>query len=69
KPERWGEFECGYFAELDEKSAQLRKILEKAEQGPVTLLYDMGSGEYNVALAIRDYIELHKDMLTSKAAA
>ena len=29
----------------------------------------MGSDEYNVALAIRDYIETHKDMLTSKAAA
>ena len=69
KPERWGEFECGYFAELDEKTDQLRKILEKAEQGPVTLLYDRGSGEYNAAVAIRDYIEMHKDLLGGKLAA
>ena len=69
KPERWGEFECGYFAELDEKTDQLRKILEKAEQGPVTLLYDRGSDKYNVATAIRDYIELHKDLLGGKLAA
>lgn len=69
KPERWGEFECGYFAELDENTDQLRKILEKAEQGPVTLLYDRGSYEYNVAVAIRDYIEMHKDLLAGRAAA
>lgn len=69
KPDRWGEFECGYFAELDDKTAQLTKILEKAERGPVTLLYDHGPDEYNVAVAIRDYIETHKDMLLRKAAA
>ncbi len=69
KPERWGEFECGYFAELDEKTDQLSKILEKAERGLVTLLYDRGSYEYNAAVAIRDYIEMHKDTLIGKVAA
>jgi uncharacterized protein YeaO (DUF488 family) len=68
KPERWGEFECGYFAELDDKVPHLVKILEKAERGPVTLLYDRGTDEYNVAVAIRDYIETHRYMLIAKAA-
>ncbi len=69
KPERWAEFECGYFGELDEMMPQLSKILEKSEQGPVTLLYDQGTAEHNAAVAIKDYIESHKDILRGKAAA
>ncbi len=69
KPERWPEFECGYFGELDEKIPQLVKILEKSEQRPVTLLYDQGSIEHNTAVAIKDYIGSHKDILRGRAAA
>ncbi len=69
KPERWPEFECGYFGELDDHIPQLIKILEKSEQGTVTLLYDQGSGEHNTAVAIKDYIESHGDIIKGKAAA
>ncbi len=69
KPERWPEFECGYFGELDDQMPQLSEILEKSEHGPVTLLYDQGSAEHNIAVAIKDYMESHKDILKGKAAA
>ena len=56
KAERWGEFECGYFAELDEKMHRLQPVAEMAATGPVTLLYKEGGSEYNNAVAIKDYI-------------
>jgi len=56
KAERWGEFECGYFAELDTKKDRLQPVVEKAAHGPVTLLYKEGGREYNNAVAIKDYI-------------
>ncbi len=56
KAERWGEFECGYFAELDEKIHRLQPLVELAAHGPVTLLYKEGVSEYNNAVAIKDYI-------------
>ena len=69
KPERWGEFECGYFAELDGKFELVRQILDRARKGNVTLLYISGDEARNNAAAIRDYIEAKKDELTAKEAA
>lgn len=56
KAERWGEFECGYFAKLDGKKGRLQPVVESAAHGPVTLLYKEGGSEYNNAVAIKDYI-------------
>ena len=69
KPERWGEFECGYFAELDGKFELVRQILDRARKGNVTLLYISGDEARNNAAAILNYIEAKKDELTAREAA
>src|SRR3990172_13218099 len=55
KPERWAEFERGYFEELDGKFEHVRKVLDEAMEGTVTLLHDSGDSDYNPAVAVRDY--------------
>ena len=69
KPERWAEFERGYFEELDGKFEHVRKVLDEAMEGTVTLLHDSGDSDYNPAVAVRDYIEAKKDLLVGKSAA
>lgn len=69
RADRWGEFECGYFAELEQKTEHVNKVINRALIGTVTLLHNAEDDRYNSAVAIRDYIELKKDMLISKTAA
>lgn len=69
RQDRWGEFECGYLAELEQKIDHVNKVINNALIGTVTLLHDAEDDRYNSAVAIRDYIELKKDMLLTKAAA
>jgi uncharacterized protein YeaO (DUF488 family) len=69
KPERWGEFECGYFAELDDKYDHVMKVVDKAQSGTVTLLHGESDNRFNSAAALRDYIEMKKEMLLTRTAA
>ncbi|MGA2192361.1 MAG: DUF488 family protein [Nitrospirota bacterium] len=68
KAERWGEFECGYFGELDGKVKHLYRVLEESQSGPVTLLYGSGGSEFNIAVALRDYLELKGPQLVEQVA-
>ena len=58
-PARWEEFRNRYVAELDNKPDAWQPIVEKARQGPVTLLYSARDTEHNSALALQAYLEKH----------
>lgn len=56
-PALWEEFQRRYFAELKDHSEQCRALLEKAEQGKVTLLFSAHDAEHNNAVALRLYLQ------------
>ena len=56
-PERWGEFQKKYFAELDTRPDAWEPILNAAERGTVTLLYSSHDAEHNNAVALKAYLE------------
>ena len=53
---KWEEFKDRYFSELDDKPEAVTVLLEKAEQGRLTLLFSARDVEYNQAVALRDYL-------------
>jgi uncharacterized protein YeaO (DUF488 family) len=56
-PEKWGEFQHRYFAELDTRPEALAPMLKAAERGTVTLLYSSHDTEHNNGMALKRYLE------------
>lgn len=56
-PARWREFQRRYGAELDQRPAALRPILDAAARGPVTLLFSARNVEHNNAVALAEYLK------------
>jgi len=58
-PEKWDEFCCRYFEELDHQPDALKSLMDAARCGKVTLLYSAHDAEHNNALALKLYLENH----------
>lgn len=56
-PQRWDEFKCRYFAELDAAPEAWEPLRGAARQGTVTLLYSAHDTAHNGALALQEYLE------------
>jgi len=56
-PKRWTEFKKRYFEELKGKKELTDRILEKAQNQQVTLLYGAKDENYNNAVALKAYLE------------
>ena len=56
-PEKWKEFKKRYFQELDNGSAPLKQLREKAKTGRVTLVYAARDEDHNNAVALKEYLE------------
>ncbi len=54
-PEKWNEFKRRYRKELDDNSA-VERLLDKAREGRVTLIYGAKDETHNNAKALRDYL-------------
>lgn len=55
---KWNEFKIRYFKELEENSSEsISKVLDKASEGPITLLYDAKNEKFNNAVALKEYFE------------
>ncbi len=54
---KWDEFKSRYFKELDENSESINKILNKATEGSITLLYSAKDEKFNNAVALKEYLE------------
>ena len=56
-PARWPEFRQRYFTELDAKPDVTQRLMEMANDGPVSLLYSARDRDHNQAVALKDYLE------------
>jgi uncharacterized protein YeaO (DUF488 family) len=54
---KWDEFYSGYWEELREKTYLWEPLLEKAEQGTMTLIFSAKDQEHNNAVVLRDFLE------------
>jgi len=54
--EKWDEFKRRYFEELDERPTAVAKLLDKAKQGDITLIFAAREPQYNNANALREYL-------------
>ncbi len=68
-PQKWGEFQDLYFAELDTRRQALRTIIDAAGQGNVTLLYSAHDTEHNNAVALKKYIEQSSGLMDQGRAS
>lgn len=56
-PEKWEEFRECYLKELEQKEEYVRKLLEKAKENDLTLLYAAKSETFNNAIVLKEYLE------------
>jgi uncharacterized protein YeaO (DUF488 family) len=54
---KWDEFKSRYFKELEENRESVNKILNKATEGSITLLYGAKDEKFNNATALKEYLE------------
>lgn len=52
----WVTFKERYFSELDTKQESVKMLIDKAERGPLTLLYSARDTEYNHTIVLREYM-------------
>ncbi|HET7643317.1 MAG TPA: DUF488 family protein [Nitrososphaeraceae archaeon] len=55
---KWNEFKSRYYGELNNKQEIIRILLEKAENGIITLLYSSKEENYNNAIALKEFLDL-----------
>ncbi|WP_305907760.1 DUF488 domain-containing protein [Methylomarinum sp. Ch1-1] len=58
-PSKWASFKRRYFAELDVKQDALARLIEKAGQGRLTLLFAARDTDCNHAVAMKEYLLAH----------
>jgi uncharacterized protein YeaO (DUF488 family) len=56
-PARWNEFREKFFRELDHKNDLVERVLAKAREGDVILLFGAKDEVHNNAAALKEYIE------------
>jgi uncharacterized protein YeaO (DUF488 family) len=55
-PSKWEEFKRRYFVELDGKKEVIKRLVEIARKGTLTLLFSARDVEHNQAVALREYL-------------
>jgi uncharacterized protein YeaO (DUF488 family) len=66
EPEKWEEFKKRYFAELDGRPDEVKKLASIIQKGRVTFLYSSKEEKINNAQALRLYIENWNDDKTNE---
>jgi len=59
-PARWDEFRTRYGKELDGNEEAVGQMNALTARGPVTLLYSAHDAEHNQAVALLEYLLLHR---------
>ena len=54
---KWNDFKARYFKELEKNRESVSTILDKINEGPITLLYGSKEEKYNNAIALKEYLE------------
>lgn len=55
--EKWEEFRMRYREELQGHEKSLRKIIDKAERGTVTLVFGAKDEDHNNAVVLKEYLQ------------
>ena len=53
---KWETFKSRYFSELDADSEAVRRLLDEAAKGRLTLLFSAKDAECNQAVALTEYL-------------
>jgi len=61
EPAKWTTFRQRYFQELKERPEAIAQLVEHVRNGPVTLVYGAKDQEHNDAVALKEYLESHRD--------
>lgn len=56
-PEKWEEFRKRYLGELELKEEYVQKLIEKAKETDLTLLYAAKNEEFNNATVLKEYLD------------
>jgi uncharacterized protein YeaO (DUF488 family) len=56
-PKKWIEFKNKYFEELGEKGELVRLVLEKVNEGSVTLFFGSREKKLNNAVSLKEYMK------------
>ena len=56
-PEKWEDFRKGYLEELELKEEYVQKLLKKANETDLTLLYAAKNEDFNNAAVLKEYLE------------
>ena len=56
-PEKWEEFRKCYLEELELKEEYLQKLIEKAKETDLTLLYAAKNEDFNNATVLKEYLD------------
>ena len=54
---KWDEFKSQYFKELEKHSESVNKVLVKAAEGSITLLYGAKDEKFNNAVVLKEFLE------------
>lgn len=54
---KWDEFKSRYFKGLEKYSGSVNKVLAKAAEGSITLLYGVKDEKFNNAVALKEFLE------------
>ena len=54
---KWNEFKTRYFKELEKNIESVNPILDKINEGSITLLYGAKEEKFNNAIALKEYLE------------
>ncbi|HWQ49800.1 MAG TPA: DUF488 family protein [Methanosarcina sp.] len=56
-PEKWEEFRRRYLEELELKEEYVQKLIEKAKENDLTLLYAAKNEDFNNAAVLKEYLD------------
>ena len=56
-PEKWDEFKQRYFRELDDQPDVVKQLVDKVDQGRVTLVFAAKDEEFNNAVALKEFLQ------------
>lgn len=56
-PAKWHDFKSYYFLELEKNPQLTAQLLQKAQEGTVTLVFSAKEKKFNNAMALKEYLE------------
>ena len=56
-PTKWQDFKAHYFLELEKNPQLIAQLLQRAQEGTITLVFSAKEERFNNAVALKEYLE------------